>query len=394
MRQLLALASLALVAACGTPAKYPEIRAVAPQGGAVGASSPFDAAYQKGKEHLFANRFGLAIVSLEKALRIDPLSVAALNALGVAYDELRRPEVAKIYYFKALAIEPNSADTMNNIALSAALAGDDMTARQWFAQAVTLAPADAVIAANARRAHGETVTVLPDDAVVDDTRPSLERTGMAEVTLTLCAPIVEIRRLEHYLAAGPDAEVLSGIRRASAASGIDFGYLMAQAAQESGFRTDAKAATSSAAGLFQFVDGTWIDLMRRHGAKHGVSAGASRDELLGMRSDPRLSAAMAAEYAKENRAALEGALGRKAGAADLYFAHFLGAGGATKFLQALDAGGSVKAAELMPEAAAANRTVFYDRSGEAKTVQTIYRELSQKIEAFPPTFRVAGSIRR
>jgi hypothetical protein len=180
------------------------------------------------------------------------------------------------------------------------------------------------------------------------------------------------------LAAAPDAEVLSGIRRASAASGIDFGYLMAQAAQESGFRTDAKAATSSAAGLFQFVDGTWIDLMRRHGARHGVSAGASRDELLGMRSDPRLSAAMAAEYAKENRAALEGALDRKAGAADLYFAHFLGAGGAT--LQALDAGGSVKAAELMPEAAAANRAVFYDRSGEAKTVRTIYRELSQKIE--------------
>jgi hypothetical protein len=182
------------------------------------------------------------------------------------------------------------------------------------------------------------------------------------------------------LAAGPDAEVLSGIRRASAASGIDFGYLMAQAAQESGFRKDAKAATSSAAGLFQFVEGTWIDLMRRHGAKHGVAATASRDELLDMRSDPRLSAAMAAEYAKENRAALEGALDRKAGAADLYFAHFLGAGGATRFLQALDAGGSVKAAELMPEAAAANRAVFYDPSGEAKTVQTIYRELSQKIE--------------
>ena len=73
------------------------------------------------------------------------------------------------------------------------------------------------------------------------------------------------------LAAGPDSEVLSGIRRASAASGIDFGYLMAQAAQESGFRTDAKASTSSAAGLFQFVDGTWIYLMRRHGGKHGVA---------------------------------------------------------------------------------------------------------------------------
>src|SRR4051794_36221045 len=109
-------------------------------------------------------------------------------------------------------------------------------------------------------------------------------------------------------AASPDAEVLSGIRRASAASGIDFGYLMAQAAQESGFRKDAKSASSSATGLFQFVDGTWVDLMRRHGAKHGVSANASREDLLAKRTDPGLSAAMAAEYARENRAALEGAL--------------------------------------------------------------------------------------
>src|SRR5258708_17844510 len=71
-------------------------------------------------------------------------------------------------------------------------------------------------------------------------------------------------------AASIDPAVLKGIRQASQSTHTDFGYLMAQAAQESGFQSNAKASTSSATGLFQFIDSTWLDMVRQHGAKHRI----------------------------------------------------------------------------------------------------------------------------
>jgi hypothetical protein len=180
--------------------------------------------------------------------------------------------------------------------------------------------------------------------------------------------------------AGPDPELVKGIRRASRAAGVDFGYLMAQAAQESGFRADAKARTSSASGLYQFVEGTWLDLMRRHGAQHGVAADASRTELLALRDDPALSAAMAAEYARDNRTTLTAALGRAAGRGELALAHFLGPGGAIQFLKGLADSADTNAAALLPEAAAANRAVFFGRDGGARSVGEIWQDFSQRIE--------------
>jgi hypothetical protein len=179
---------------------------------------------------------------------------------------------------------------------------------------------------------------------------------------------------------GPDPELVKGIRRASRAAGVDFGYLMAQAAQESGFRPGAKAQTSSASGLYQFVEGTWLDLMRRHGAKHGVATDTPRAELLALRDDPALSASMAAEYARENKKTLEAALGREPGRGELALAHFLGAGGATQFLKGLAANADTDAAVLLPEAASANRAVFFDRDGGSLSLGEIWQKFSQRIE--------------
>src|SRR5206468_6118177 len=106
----------------------------------------------------------------------------------------------------------------------------------------------------------------------------------------------------------PAPEISAAVREASTRTGVDFAYLMAQAAQESGFKPDARAATGSAAGLYQFIDSTWLDLVRQHGAKHGLADLAAqieptsggpkvrdaqaRRDILGLRDDPRLSAAM------------------------------------------------------------------------------------------------------
>ena len=205
-----------------------------------------------------------------------------------------------------------------------------------------------------------------------------------------------------------DPNIVRQIRQASRASSADFGLLMAQAAQESGFRPDAKAATGSGAGLFQFIDSTWLDMMHRYGAKYGqgelaqqiatdaagkprVADAATRQRILALRSDPALSASLAGEYAKQNQGEVERALGHPVGKADLYMAHFLGAGGATTFLKTLAAKGSTPAAQLLPDAAASNPGVFFDSAtGRAKSVAEIYRTLGARIEHNANAFASLG----
>jgi len=197
---------------------------------------------------------------------------------------------------------------------------------------------------------------------------------------------------------GIDPTMISGIRQASRATGIDFGTLMAQAKEESGFRVDAKSSNSSASGLFQFINSTWLGLVQRFGSKYGIGALAQqiatdatgqatvadpalRERILALRKDPSLSAALAAEYARANKSEIERALGRPARNADLYLAHFLGAAGAAALLKAVTQNGDVVGAALLPGAAAANRSVFFDDAGRGRSVGEIYRAFAQRIDS-------------
>jgi hypothetical protein len=200
------------------------------------------------------------------------------------------------------------------------------------------------------------------------------------------------------LPAGVDPAVVRSIRQASASSSADFGLLMAQAQQESSFQPDAKASTSSATGLYQFIDSTWLDMVRQFGAKYGIgdlaqqvtvdASGKSvvadksvRQQILELRKDPQISAALAGEYTQQNKAEIERGLGHSVPRAALYMAHFLGAGGATTFLKAVESKGATVAAQLLPDAAAANHNIFYDKeTGAAKTVAQIYHSLADHIE--------------
>jgi hypothetical protein len=173
---------------------------------------------------------------------------------------------------------------------------------------------------------------------------------------------------------GPSAnaqQVRNSIARAAAATGVDFKYLLAQAKLESSLDPGARAATSSAAGLYQFTGSTWLQTLDRHGAAHGldwadaaikggrVRDPAMREPIMDLRYDPDASALMAAELANDNRAALTDTLGREPDPSELYLAHFLGADGASRFLTALAADPAQSAAALMPQAAAANRGIFF-----------------------------------
>lgn len=187
------------------------------------------------------------------------------------------------------------------------------------------------------------------------------------------------------------ARVQQAIATAAERSGVGFDYLYKQAHLESGLDPSAKARTSSASGLFQFTKGTWRNTVLQHGAEHGLgwaaNAIAQQTDLSAvdaLRFDPEASAAMAGELASDNRSALETSLGRSPDEVDLYLAHFLGSAGATKFLQAYSADPSTAAAPLLPQAAASNRSVFYNEAAGARSVGEIRDMFAARMGAATP----------
>lgn len=187
------------------------------------------------------------------------------------------------------------------------------------------------------------------------------------------------------------------IGRAAERTGADFTYLLNQAKSESGLNPYAKASTSSAAGLYQFIDQSWLAVINDHGADYGlswasdaISQGSNgryhvsdpelRQQILDLRKHPETASVMAAEHAADNKAYLERRLGREAEPADLYLAHFLGVGGAAKFLAAHDRAPGATAASLFPAAARANRSIFYDRQGDPRSFAAIRASFAAKLE--------------
>ena len=186
--------------------------------------------------------------------------------------------------------------------------------------------------------------------------------------------------------------VEQAVRRAADVTGVDFGFLMRTAKRESGFDAGAKAATSSAAGLFQFIEQTWLATIKRHGPAHGYARYAdliqeggdgrfhvpggdeARKAVMDLRYDPHCAALMAGELASDHAAYLRGRTGRQPTGGELYAAHFLGPQGSAKLIEAAQASPNALAANLFPDAASANRGVFY-RDGRALSVSEVYANL-------------------
>lgn len=191
-------------------------------------------------------------------------------------------------------------------------------------------------------------------------------------------------------------DVRGAISRAAQRVGVDFSYLFNQAKSESGLNPNAKAQSSSAGGLFQFIDQSWLGAVKMYGAKHGLGwaadainrrgdgswkvDGSVREQVMALKNHPEASSLMAAEFASDNAQGLQSALGRQPRPADLYFAHFLGLEGATRFLKAADARPDMNAATLFPREARANRTIFYDNGGNARSLSQVYALMAKKID--------------
>ncbi|MCJ2085308.1 lytic transglycosylase domain-containing protein [Methylobacterium sp. E-005] len=198
------------------------------------------------------------------------------------------------------------------------------------------------------------------------------------------------RMMPGTAASGP---VVQAIRDGAMASGVGFDYLLATARRESSLDPAAKAGTSSATGLFQFIEQTWLGVMKKAGPRLGLQAEADaitrqadgsyvvpdagqRQAILDLRRDPKVSATLAGALTQQNADALSGALGREPTAGDLYVAHVLGAKGAAALIATARAFPARAAALDLPEAAAANRGLFYDRSGRPRSAAELYASLA------------------
>lgn len=194
--------------------------------------------------------------------------------------------------------------------------------------------------------------------------------------------------------------VVETILHAADVTGVDPVYMMALADKESSFALGVKARTSSAEGLFQFVSRTWLEMVRDFGPKYGLQAEAAavetiggqigiadddtRERVLGLRRDPYLSALMAAEMLKRDRAQIEKRIGRELTRSEFYIAHFLGADSAGRFMELLDGKPRQSAPKIFPAAAKANKTLFFARSGRKTrhlSVAEVYDKIDHMIDA-------------
>lgn len=176
----------------------------------------------------------------------------------------------------------------------------------------------------------------------------------------------------------PEGTVKDAIDQASEKVGVDKSIMYAVAKQESGFNPNAKAGTSSATGLFQFISGTWQNMVSRFGRAY--------PELNKGPTDPYASATAGALYIKENSDLLK-KRNIPVNGTTIYASHFLGPNGAAKLLTADP---NANAAELLPQAASANKSIFYNKDGSPASVKDVIGFLYKKVGAVAEQYASLG----
>jgi hypothetical protein len=206
---------------------------------------------------------------------------------------------------------------------------------------------------------------------------------------------------------GAGDRVTNAIRSASRTTGANFDYLLRTAMRESSLNPSARARTSSACGLYQFIESTWLAMVKEEGPKFGLGNYAAaiersvggeytvrdpqtRAHILKLREDPEISSVMAGALARRNAHELSRTLGRKPTKGELYLAHFLGAGGAKRLIQLQRNNPNASAAAAFPEAARANQTIFHHKSGRARSASEVFAVLTGRHDKRPTPLTVAN----
>lgn len=194
------------------------------------------------------------------------------------------------------------------------------------------------------------------------------------------------------------AQIAGAIKNAASATGASFEYLISAAKIESNLNPKAQASTSSARGLYQFIEQTWLGTVKEAGnafgygkyadaitksdsGRYSVADSSTREQILKLRDDPALNAAMAGVLTQSNSFKLTGMIGRRPTDSELYMAHFMGVSGASKLITKAEDSPGLSGPAMFPSAAAANRSIFYNRDGSARSVSQVYSVLTSRYDA-------------
>lgn len=164
-------------------------------------------------------------------------------------------------------------------------------------------------------------------------------------------------------------------------TGVPVDWLTVIAGIESAFNYTIKAKTSSATGWYQFIDGTWDEMVKKYGPKYGIP-GLGQDPERKARKDPRASALMGGEFIKSNYDTVSKGIGRKdLTDTDIYMAHFLGPGGAIKFLKADP---NAMAYKIFSKEYSANMSIFFvdAKPSQPRTISAVYKLFQAKMDKF------------
>src|SRR6266545_7786436 len=195
----------------------------------------------------------------------------------------------------------------------------------------------------------------------------------------------------------PRTAVTSAIRQAAQVTGVSFDYLLATAKVESDLDPNLTMRTSTATGLFQFLEQTWLGVMKTAGRAFGYAQYADaitqtssglyvvddpklRAEMMRLRKDPAANAVMGGVITQQNAAVVAKRIGRKPTEGELYVAHFFGPYAGSKVIQQATSNPDANAAALFPAAARANRSIFYDRQGNARSIAGVHNELIRRYQ--------------
>lgn len=200
-------------------------------------------------------------------------------------------------------------------------------------------------------------------------------------------------------------EITRALYHAHLKTGVDFKLLVLKAIMESDYGRFNVAPNSSARGVFQYIESTWLVLMHRYGAKAGHAQYAEaisynhktkmaelkgtsrhlRGEILALRHDPKVSAIIKAYQVLEETDVIRGyKKGKKVTVTDHYIAHMLGLYVMKDFYQMVERRSIIAPAKLstnphMREAAYTNKAFFFKR-GKALTAAQSYKRFEARVK--------------
>lgn len=199
-------------------------------------------------------------------------------------------------------------------------------------------------------------------------------------------------KVPHYIA----KEILR------AAKDTDFppDTLFAIAEKESSFDPHARPKTSSAYGLMQFIEQSWLGVVKEYGegygleyeaglinkrkTKHGteyyVDDPEAEKRILELRTSPYLSSVFTAVSLLDAKKTIEARVKSELSNEELYIPHFLGTNGAGKLLEKAAAKPNTSASRVFPKAARANKNMFRGKGGKPLTVRQFKEMIVATIE--------------